>query len=293
MQKKVLDEPGDLPGKSATAAREAREQAEAYESVFAPTPLELDDGTVLQIPPHPDFGMLDDEQMGEYEELLFEVEGYDHEDDLPEQHLDSGITLPGERGALKRPYRKDGALVKPRIRCGWSAPPSVKPNTNGYAKAANQPPTCGESGANKDCKSGSVKPPTPKVLEALWLWRQFPRQIASDLSRFHRRRIAEWHQGAMSSYELLELLEFMPEEGALGKAVRCGEFSESQKVWRFIATELSKLRAGYHAVHGGEKYVPKVFLTLAEYEEMVDDAESAEQSREAVFWFQPTGPARW
>ena len=113
MQKKVLDEPGDLPGKSATAAREAREQAQAYESVFTPTPLELDDGTVLQIPPHPDFGMLDDEQMGEYEELLFEVEGYDREDDLPEQHLDSGLILPGERGALKRPYRKDGALVKP------------------------------------------------------------------------------------------------------------------------------------------------------------------------------------
>ena len=89
----------------------------------------------------------------------------------------------------------------------------------------------------------------------------------------------------MSSYELLELLEFMPEEGALGKAVRCGEFSESEKVWRFIATELSKLRAGYHAVHGGEQYVPKVFLTLAEYEEMVGDAESAEQSREAVFAF--------
>lgn len=116
MQNK-LDKPGNLPGKSSTASREAREQATEYDSLFRPTPLELDDGSIIKIPPHPDFGMLDDEQMGEYEELLFDVETYDREDDvvIPEQRLDNGRVLPAEvkRGELKRPYRKDGQLVKP------------------------------------------------------------------------------------------------------------------------------------------------------------------------------------
>lgn len=114
---KILDEPGDLPGKAPHAGREAYEQALEYESVFACTPIELDDGSTMSIPPHPDFGMLDDEQMTEYEELLFEKETYDREPDvvMPEQTLPSGITLPAEtkRGALKAPYRIEGQLVKP------------------------------------------------------------------------------------------------------------------------------------------------------------------------------------
>jgi hypothetical protein len=115
----------DLPTKlpSAMPASDAREQAEAYDSMFADTPLTLDDGRVIQIPPHPDFGMLDDEQMTEYEELRFEVESYDREPDIfiPEQRLrgengqETGVVLPAETqpGALKRPFRKDGVLIKP------------------------------------------------------------------------------------------------------------------------------------------------------------------------------------
>jgi hypothetical protein len=98
-------------------ARRAREQATAYNSVFAPTPLKLDDGETVLIPPHPNLGMLDDEQQEAYEELLFETESYDREDDLhiPEQTLASGVVLPAEirRGVLKQPYRKDGVLIKP------------------------------------------------------------------------------------------------------------------------------------------------------------------------------------
>lgn len=105
-------------------ASEAREQAEAYDSLFANQQLPLDDGTVMSIPPHPDFGMLDDDRIEAYEELLFEIETYDREPDIfiPEQRLkdpetghETGVILPAEtrRGALKRPFRKDGALVKP------------------------------------------------------------------------------------------------------------------------------------------------------------------------------------
>lgn len=89
----------------------------------------------------------------------------------------------------------------------------------------------------------------------------------------------------MSSYELLELLEFMPEEGAFKRAARCGEFSETEQVWRHIASELARLRATMHAVHGGERYNPKVFMTLAEVKEIQREAESAEELRESVYAF--------
>lgn len=99
------------------AGVKAREQADAYESMFSSIPLELNDGSVLNLPPHPNLGMLDDEQQEAYEELMFEVEGYDREQDIvfPEQKLESGSIIPEttRRGELKTPYRKDGALVKP------------------------------------------------------------------------------------------------------------------------------------------------------------------------------------
>jgi hypothetical protein len=103
--------------RTASPVSQAREQAEAYESLFAATPLELNDGSVLMVPPHPDFGMLDDDRMEDYEELLMEVESYDRSEDIyiPEQRLESGVTLPAEtkKGDLLRPYRKDGVRVKP------------------------------------------------------------------------------------------------------------------------------------------------------------------------------------
>lgn len=106
-----------LPKPVADAARAAREQAKAYNSVFAPRTLELDNGDTIDIPPHPNLRMLDDDRQEAYEELLFEIESYDREPDIyiPEQKLDNGVILPAEtrRGALLQPYRKDGELVKP------------------------------------------------------------------------------------------------------------------------------------------------------------------------------------
>jgi hypothetical protein len=61
--------------------------------------------------------MLDDERQAAYEDLMFEVEGYDRDPDIyiPEQNLDNGVVLPSEtrKGRLLQPYRKDGVLVKP------------------------------------------------------------------------------------------------------------------------------------------------------------------------------------
>lgn len=113
----------NLPHTDPNASQQAREQADAYDSLFADIQLELNDGTYLAVPPHPDLGMLDDEAMGEYEELQFEMESYDREEDIfiPEQRLkdssgnENGVVLPATTspGALKRPYRKNGELIKP------------------------------------------------------------------------------------------------------------------------------------------------------------------------------------
>jgi len=113
----------NLPHTASDAAQQAREQADAYDSMFADIEMELDDGTTISIPPHPDLGMLDDEAMEQYEELQFEMESYDREEDIhiPEQRLkdsdgnENGVVLPATTslGALKRPYRKDGELIKP------------------------------------------------------------------------------------------------------------------------------------------------------------------------------------
>jgi len=110
-----MQQPKRLP--TSSPINEALAQAEAYESLFAPTELELNDGSVLLIPPHPDFGMLDDDRMEDYEDLLMEVETYDREPDIfiPEQKLEGGVTLPAEtkKGDLLRPYRRNGVRVRP------------------------------------------------------------------------------------------------------------------------------------------------------------------------------------
>jgi hypothetical protein len=123
-----ITEVGNLPSTSEDAAREAREQADAYDSLFAPIELPLDDGDSMMIPPHPDYGMLDDPRMEAYTELMFEVDTeYEREPDIiiPEQEVDGGIRMPGEvvRGKLKVPYRRlvkgKSVLVKPPHSIGF------------------------------------------------------------------------------------------------------------------------------------------------------------------------------
>ena len=102
---------------NAQPIKEAKEQADAYDSLFAERELELEDGSVLKVPPHPDFGMLGDEELEAYEDLQVEIETYDREPDIfiPEQKLENGLVLPAEtkKGDLLRPYRKNGERVKP------------------------------------------------------------------------------------------------------------------------------------------------------------------------------------
>lgn len=101
--------------KRADAGREAQEQAKAYDSVFAPQKLKLDDGTEIEIPPHPNLRMFDDDALAALEKLNFELESYDRHPEIyiPEQKVKdragNEITLPSETrpGALKtNPHRK-------------------------------------------------------------------------------------------------------------------------------------------------------------------------------------------
>lgn len=121
--------------------------------------------------------------------------------------------------------------------------------------------------------------------EALWIWRQYPRQIASDLSQYHHRRIKEWHDGSMSSYELLELLEFMPERGAFKTAARGGEYSGDEKVWVQIANEIAILRAAYVPKVDGEKWGSQIHLSPLKIKELIKKDEAQAEVRESFYAF--------
>lgn len=129
----------------------------------------------------------------------------------------------------------------------------------------------------------------------MWLWKQFPRQIASDLSQYHNRRIADWHRGTrdehgylvLSSYELLELSETLPERSAFKSAIRGGEWSTEEAMLAHTANEIAKLRATLQVVHGGKDaaYDPKVFFSVTERLEAMEREEAVDEARESVFDF--------
>lgn len=118
---------------------------------------------------------------------------------------------------------------------------------------------------------------------ALWIWRQFPRQIASDLSQFHHRRIAEWHDGTMSSYEFLELVDLLPDRGAFKTASRGGELCLEDQMLRYGVNETARLRATVHIVHGGKKYEPFTFLSVAEQRAQYEDEMATADAREVFY----------
>jgi hypothetical protein len=96
----------------------------------------------------------------------------------------------------------------------------------------------------------------------------------------------------MSSYELLELLEFMPDTGAFKSALRGGEYSEDQITWRHISNELARLRATMHAVYGGQRYEPPLLLTRAEQRTEMAELEETAERREDFFSLADRSPMK-
>lgn len=89
----------------------------------------------------------------------------------------------------------------------------------------------------------------------------------------------------MSSYELLELLEFMPERGAFKTAARGGEYSQEEKVWAQIANELAVIRAGFMPKVKGEEYGSELHFSPRKLQEMAEKAEAQTEVRESFYAF--------
>jgi len=89
----------------------------------------------------------------------------------------------------------------------------------------------------------------------------------------------------MSSYELLELLEFMPERGAFKTAARGGEYSQEEKVWVQVANELAVIRAGFMPKVNGEDYGSQLHFSPRKLQEMAEKAEAQTEVRESFYAF--------
>lgn len=129
-------------------------------------------------------------------------------------------------------------------------------------------------------------------MEAQALWRVFPGQIASDLSQYHHRRIAEWHQGDMGSYELLELCEYMPDEGRLKAALRrrmplhpwlLHPWSEPAHARFQTANELSILRSAQVPSFNSDDIGSTVFMSPDLMQDRVERQLELEEAREGVY----------
>lgn len=117
----TTDEPTKAPDPNADAGKHATDQATEYgNDVFGWHELTFDDGTTLQVPPHPNLRQLDDDCLGAYDRLTVESKSYDREEiSLPERTIkgDDGseMVLPPETkpGDYVYPYHKGGVLVSP------------------------------------------------------------------------------------------------------------------------------------------------------------------------------------
>lgn len=89
----------------------------------------------------------------------------------------------------------------------------------------------------------------------------------------------------MSSYELLELLEFMPERGAFKTAARGGEYSGEEKVWVQIANEIAIIRASFLPKVNGEEYGSQLHLSPLRLQEMAEKAAAQTEVRESFYSF--------
>lgn len=82
---------------------EARQQAAEAQGFAASLEIKAGD-EVFEVPQR---GLMDDDQAERLAELELETESWDHGEDIT---LSDGTVIPGQ---LKRPYRKNGKLIKP------------------------------------------------------------------------------------------------------------------------------------------------------------------------------------
>ncbi len=117
-------------------------------------------------------------------------------------------------------------------------------------------------------------------MAALWFLKRWPKQIESDLSRFHDRSILrDWHRGTrdslgrlvVESRELLVLLEYLPDKSALKMAMqgREGDWPEDLQILAKVHEEL----AMYHSWKYGQDEVQVFLSPKARWEHRMQQAE--------------------
>lgn len=108
---------------------------------------------------------------------------------------------------------------------------------------------------------------------AVELWARYPTEIEADLSHRHGRHIREWHQGQMSSRELLALVLYSDDDSEYQKARRDGDWTDMEYIVATIANRL--------AAQSGQEYEP--FLSPAQRaEEVIDDDDDLDDQRGSV-----------
>jgi hypothetical protein len=134
-------------------------------------------------------------------------------------------------------------------------------------------------------------------MKALAIWRMYPRQIASDLRRFWPGcHIRDWHQGRMSSYELIELfgasvtddpetetrtirIDFAPEDGAVADALRGGERPE----WKQAVVQTASISALFRSAKFPDadtsEYGEQLFLSIDRIREIEAEQHAREVER--------------
>jgi hypothetical protein len=87
----------------------------------------------------------------------------------------------------------------------------------------------------------------------------------------------------MCSYELLELCDFMPDEGRFKTAVRGGEPCERDAAIFQTANETAVSRAGHFPDAESEKWGSRLFLSPSHWRELAEQAQEKEQAMERMF----------
>jgi hypothetical protein len=92
------------------------------------------------------------------------------------------------------------------------------------------------------------------VREILDLWTSFPRQIAAGLrAHYHGAYIRQWHSGEMSSRELSELIDNMPDESEYKRALAGYPFGV-ERDWSRMEYLTARQVAEIAASRGGVDY---------------------------------------
>lgn len=125
-------------------------------------------------------------------------------------------------------------------------------------------------------------------MEAVAFWQLFPRQIASDLRRFFPGCcIRDWHQGRLSSFDLLELfgvsieddpeneertitIEWPPDDGAVAMAIRDGERAEWKQMLAQIANISALFRSAKFPKADTDEYGERLFFPASRIREFTD-----------------------